>query len=124
MAYRVQKSSNKFNAKRTDYDGKWYHSKGEASYAAELDWMKKAGEVMSWERQVKIDLKVNGHHITNYFIDFIATMKDGTLRLIEYKGMESPEWRMKFELLNALLPELYPGAELVIVKHKSTWKPK
>lgn len=124
MAYRIQKSTNKFNAKRTDYDGKWYHSKGEASYAQELDWMKKAGEVISWERQVKIDLRVNGHHITNYFIDFIATMKDGTLRLIEYKGMESPEWRMKFELLNALLPELYPGAELVIVKHKSAWKPK
>lgn len=123
MSYRVQKSSNKFNAKRTDYDGKWYHSKGEASYAAELDWMKKAGEVLSWERQVKIDLRVNGHHITNYFIDFIATMKDGTTRLIEYKGMETPEWRMKFELLNALLPELYPGAELVIVKHnQKRWK--
>ena len=51
---------NKFNATKAEYNGYIYDSKKEASYAMELDWMIKAGEVERFERQHKIDLMVNG----------------------------------------------------------------
>jgi hypothetical protein len=122
MTYRQITASNKYRAKKQEYDGKYYHSKGEAAYAQELDWRKKAGEIQSWERQVKIDLRVNGIHICNYYIDFRVTLKDGTVQYHEYKGVETPDWRIKWNLLNATINEIEPGAELIVVKHKSTWK--
>lgn len=124
MSYRQVKSSNKFKAKRQDYGGKWYHSKGEAAYAEELDWRMKAGEIKSWERQVKIDLKVNGVHICNYYVDFKVIDKHGAVSYHEYKGMETPDWRIKWNLFTALINEIDPGAELIVIKHQSTYKPK
>ena len=82
-----------------------------------MDWRIKAGEVLSYERQVKIDIRVNGVHITNYFIDFVVTMKDGTRVYTEYKGAVTPDWQIKWNLLNALIHEIEPGAELLLVKH-------
>jgi hypothetical protein len=124
MSYIQRKASNKFSAKRSDYNGKWYHSKGEASYAQELDWMLKAGEIKEWKGQHKIDIKVNGVHITNYYIDFRVITKHNSVQLIEYKGMETSDWRIKWNLLNALINEIEPGAELILIKHQSKWKPK
>lgn len=124
--YRQIKSNNKFKAVGTNYNGWFFHSKGEAAYCMELDWRIKAGEVIMYERQVKIDLKVNGVHITNYFIDFVVTMKDGTRVYTEYKGMATPDWQIKWNLLNALIHEIEPGAELLLVKHvgqkRKLWK--
>jgi hypothetical protein len=123
MSFRITKSPNKFNAKGTNYDGKFYHSKGEAEYAMYLDWQVKAKEIKSWERQVKLDLRVNGIHITNYFIDFKVLTKHDSVQFIEYKGMVTPEWQMKWNLLHALINEIEPGAELIIVKHTSKYNP-
>lgn len=124
MKYYVKKSENKFKAKRQEYDGKWYHSKGEAGYAQELDWLKKAGEIKSWERQVKVPLKVNGVLICNYYVDFKVTTKHDTIQYHEYKGFETAEWKMKWQLFTALLNEIDPGAELIVIKHRSAYKPK
>ena len=117
MAYLVRKSSNKYKAKRTEYGGKKFDSKGEAAYAEELDWRIKAGEIRSYERQVKITLKVNGHFICNYYIDFVVTDKHGGIELHEYKGMVLPLWELKWKLLEALKEEIYPGAEMIVIKH-------
>ena len=122
MAFRVRKSTNKFSAKRTDYNGLWYHSKGEASYAQELDWLVKSGDIKSWERQVKIDLKVNGIHITNYFVDFKVITKYDTIQYHEYKGVSTPDFLIKWNLFHALINEIDPGAELVLIQHSSNKK--
>jgi hypothetical protein len=124
MQYRQIKSSNKFKAKKQEYDGKWYHSKGEAAYAQELDWRIKAGEIKSWERQVKITLKVNGVLICNYYVDFRVITKHDSVQYHEYKGFETMEWKMKWQLFTALLSEIDPGAELIVIKHKSAYKPR
>lgn len=120
MSYRQRfDRKNKFNAKSTTYNGKWYASKLEASMAMELDWRVKAGEIEpDWRKQVKIELKVKGVFIANYYIDFIATRtKDGIKEYIETKGLEMDLWKMKWRLLNALKDEiLEPGAELIVVK--------
>lgn len=110
-------SKNKFNAKKQEYAGRWYHSKKEASYAAQLDWQIKAGEITEWKPQHKIDLKVNGIHICNYFIDFRAVKKDGTVQYIEVKGFETAEWQIKWKILLAIKNEtLEPGCELIVIK--------
>jgi Protein of unknown function (DUF1064) len=60
----------KYHAKTSMYNGYNYDSKKEAEYAMQLDWLIKAKEIKSWERQFKIDIIINGIHICNYFIDF------------------------------------------------------
>lgn len=107
---------NKYSAKKQTYNGQSYHSTGEARYAEELDFLKMAGDLKSWERQVKIPLIVNGVLICNYYIDFKVITKHNTIQYHEYKGFETMEWRMKWKLFTALLNEIDPGAELLIIK--------
>ncbi len=119
MAYFQRKSNNKFHSQKTEYGGKWFHSKGEAGYAMELDWRIKAGEIKSYQRQFKIELKVNGVHICNYFVDFRVINKHDGIEFHEYKGFSTADFQIKWKLLQALLPEIEPGADLVLIKHTS-----
>ncbi len=122
MAYRVNffkqtKSKNKFSAKKQDFGGRKYDSKFEARYAEDLEWRKQAGEIAEIKPQRKIDIKVNGVHICNYYCDFRVVLTDGTIQYHEVKGLELPLWQMKWKLLHALKDELLePGAELIVIK--------
>lgn len=111
------KKKNKFNAVKQIYKDKKYDSTLESKYAQDLDWRIDAGEVERWERQVKLDLTVNGVHITNYFIDFKVYYPDGSVEYVEVKGVKTAAFIIKWKLLLALKDEiLEPGAELLIVK--------
>jgi hypothetical protein len=107
---------NKYKAQKQTFDGRSYHSKKEADYAVQLAWLKKAGEIKEIIPQYKLDIRVNGKHITNYFIDFKVIYTDKHVELIEVKGFETPEWLLKWRLTEALLDEIEPGAKLVLVK--------
>lgn len=96
---------NKYNAKKTSYNGRRYHSALEAAYAQELDWRKKAGEIKEIIPQFKIDIRVSGKHITNYFMDFKVVLNDGKIEMQEVKGMETDLWKIKWRLAIALHPE-------------------
>ena len=100
-----KQQGNKFNATKQTYNGRSYHSKKEAEYAAELDWLKKAKQIKEIIPQYKISLDVNGIHIANYFMDFKVTTQDGIIEMHEVKGMETDLWRMKWRLAKALYPE-------------------
>jgi len=120
----IQKSGNKYHAQSTIYNNVSYHSKFEAAYAASLDIMVKAGEIKSWERQIKLDLKVNGIHITNYYIDFIVHHHDGSREFVECKGFETPTWIMKWRILEATFEDFKenPDDSMTLVK-QSSWGP-
>ena len=121
--YRTVK--NKYHAKKIDYNGQRFDSKGEAGYCEQLDWRIKAGEIKGYERQVKIPLKVNGVLICNYIADFVVTDKHGAKEIHEYKGLLLPLFTLKWKLLQALQHEIFPeGVELIIVEHKSFYKRK
>lgn len=125
MSYYIKTTGNKYKAKKQTYNGKLFDSKGEASYCQELDWRIKAGEIQGYERQVKIELKVNGVLICNYYADFLVTDKHGAKEIHEYKGLRLPLFDLKWKLLQALKDELFPeGVELIIIQHKSFYKPK
>lgn len=117
VAYFQRKSNNKFRSVKTEYGGNWFHSKGEAGYAMELDWRIKAGEIKSYQRQYKIELNVNGVHICNYFVDFKVINKTGGIEFHEYKGFSTSTFLMKWKLLQALINEIEPGADLIMIKH-------
>lgn len=119
-----QINSNKYNAKKTNYNGMKFDSKGEAGYCEQLDWRIKAGEIMSYERQYKIPLVVNGVLIFTYYADFLVTGKHGEKEIHEYKGLRLPLFDAKWKLLQALQQEIFPeGVELIIIKHRD-FKPK
>lgn len=111
------KKKNKYGAKKQDYNGKKYDSNLECRYAQELDFRIDAGEVKKWDRQVKLDLSVNGVHITNYFCDFRVELKDGTIQYVEVKGVLTDSFRIKWRLLLALKDQILESrAELIMVK--------
>ena len=103
---------NKYGAKKQVYNGITYDSKKEAKYAAELDWLIKAKEIEKVQRQVKIPLMVNGFLICNYIIDFKITFTDGREEYHEVKGYPTPDWKLKFKLVQAL----YPDWVFVVIK--------
>lgn len=104
------------NAKGTEYGGRWYQSKLEANYAQKLDFLKKAKEIQDWTPQVKLVFKVNGVLICNHYVDFKVITKTGTVQYHETKGYETETYRLKKKLLLALLPEIDPGAEYIVIK--------
>lgn len=117
-----QRSGNKYRAQRTEYNGAVYHSKLEAAVAQELDLRVKAGDIKSWERQVKLPLSVNGIHITNYYIDFLIENNDGSREFLEAKGVATPEWKLKWSLLEATFDDLFrkhPDDRLTVIKQSS-----
>lgn len=126
MTY-LQKSGNKYHAKSTQVEGITYHSKLEAGYADELRLRLMAKEIAKWERQVKLDLRVNGVHITNYYIDFVITHNDGSREFVEVKGLEMGEWRMKWRILEATFDadfKEHPDDRLTVIKQSSWGNPK
>lgn len=110
------KGKSKYGNNSQVYNGRRYDSKREAAYAMDLDWRIKAGEIKEVIPQFKIDLRVNGRHITNYFVDFKVIMSDGSVQFHEVKGMVLPLWQLKWALLEALKDEIEPGCELVVIK--------
>jgi hypothetical protein len=91
------------------YNGYTYMSRKEALFAAELDTLRKAympkDRVVSFERQVKVSLDVNGKHVANYYMDFVVKYADGREEWIEVKGYETAEWKLKAKLFVACYPD-------------------
>ena len=94
------------SAKKTKYGDSVYDSKFEAGVAQELTFRQAAGELLSFEKQVRIPLVVNGYQIADYYIDFVAYRKDGVTEYIEAKGWPTPIWRMKWAIFEALYSDL------------------
>lgn len=95
----------KFHNKQTEYNGIVYHSLKEARYAAELDLLKRSGEVKEWFRQVRVPLRINGKLICTYVVDFMYRDKNDREFYVEVKGHETPVWKLKWALFDALYPQ-------------------
>lgn len=94
--------TNKYKAEKVEWQGTTYHSKKEQRYAFELEMRQKAGDIKSWERQIRIPIEVNGFHICNYYIDFVVHHNDDTTEYVEVKGFVTETWRLKWKLFEAL----------------------
>ena len=100
-------TNNKYGAWKTEYNGHTYDSRKEAKYAEELDLRVKAGEIKSWDRQVRLDCVFNYKKCFFMKIDFLIHENDGSLRYVDVKGykkgMAYTYWNVKRKVIQALM---------------------
>lgn len=116
MYTKQYQTRNKYKAVKQTFNGRSYHSKKESRYAQTLHLRKLAGEIKEIIPQYKLELYVKGMKICNYFIDFKVILPDDRVQLIEVKGFSTDLWRLKWKMTEALLEELEPNAELILVQ--------
>ena len=92
--------THKFKARQTINDGIKFASKKEAKYYEHLKTLKKSGEVLFFLRQVPFHLVSN----VKYICDFQVFYTDGTIKFIDVKGYETPEFKLKKKQVEALYP--------------------
>ncbi len=94
---------NKYRNIKTMYNGVVFHSKKEASFAAQLDQLKKAEKpserVEKYEMQVRYPLIVNDIKICTYVLDFLVTYSDGRKEHIDVKGFSTTNYKLKKKLM-------------------------
>lgn len=92
---------NKYHARKTEYNGREYHSQKEANRAWELDMLVRAGEASKVEPQVPLDLLVNGTKVGKYIADFRVTYRDGHVEYEDVKGMRTDIYILKKKMVEA-----------------------
>lgn len=94
------------------YNGRLYHSRAEARYAAQLDIKKRAGLIVDWRPQVRFPLSVHGEKVATLVVDFEITYRSGHVEYVEIKGWETDISKLKRKLFQVL----YPEHKLLMVK--------
>lgn len=97
---------NKFKAIKQKIDGYTFDSKKEASYYTQLQWRLKAGDIKEIIKQKALQLYCNEKPICKYLIDFCVITSTNEIELIEVKGFETPEWKLKWKLTEAQLEDI------------------
>jgi hypothetical protein len=110
-----QQRGNKYGAKTTEYGRVLYHSKKEAGFARDCDLRVKAGELIGWDRQVKISLDIGEFHICNYYCDFFLHYANGKKQLVEIKGYMTEIYRLKRKILEATYLKQHPEIEYLVI---------
>ena len=118
---KIGNRASKYNAKRTEFNGKLYDSKHEANTAASLEIRKRAKDIKDYETQYRIEAwahRPNGDRafLVRHKVDFRIHHNDGSFELVEAKGVETTDykWRRKF-LEEIWLPE-HPDHTYTVIK--------
>ena len=111
------------NARKQTYNGLTYDSGFEASYAMYLDKELKAKRISGYDRQVNLDLIVNGFVVCQYRIDYVVYHLDGTTEYVECKGYPTDVWKLKWKLFEALFSQ-DPNNKLTIIQQGKYKPPK
>lgn len=104
MTY-FSKRGSKYGAKKTVTGGRKYDSKFEAGVAKDLELRRLAGQVKEVRPQVTLKLMSYGHKVCGYRIDFVVKVEDGVYELIEAKGFATPDWKLKWRILELCVNE-------------------
>lgn len=101
----------KYRNKPTLIDGIVFDSKKEADFYCELKVQKMAGEVLSFERQVVFELQPKYKYgkstirAIKYIADFVVSYKDGSVEIVDVKGMKTQVYNLKKKMLLYKHPE-------------------
>ena len=90
----------KFHAKKVENDGIRFPSQLEARWYNIIKDMKESGDVLFFLRQVPFHLTAS----VTYRADFMLFFQDGHVEIWECKGYDTPEWRIKKELVENMYP--------------------
>lgn len=119
----MYKTSRKYtSAQKTEYNGRKYDSKFEAGVARDLDIRKSAGEILDWEPQFKIECIPYRHDGTpvlkckvSHKVDFRVHELDGSFTLLEAKGWESTDYKMRRKWLENFWLPANPDHEYEVI---------
>jgi hypothetical protein len=109
----------KYHAKRTEIDGIAFDSKIEGDYYDYLKRQKKEGKITDFELQPSFTLQPNftkdGKTIRSiiYKADFRVYHLNGETEIIDVKGFETPDFKIKRKLFE----HKYPLLKLTLVKY-------
>jgi hypothetical protein len=102
---------NKFGAKKTVINGITFDSIKEADYYRQLLLQKKAKKdterVVSIELQPRYDIIVNSQKIGFYKADFKVRRADGSIQIIDVKGLKKGSAYALFRLKKKLIEAIY-----------------
>lgn len=96
----TRKRPHKYGAKAVVVDGIRFDSIKEARYYSELKLRVRAGEVVTFLRQVPIHLPGQ----TRLVVDFLEFHADGTAHFVDTKGVQTPEFKLKKRQVEDLYP--------------------
>ncbi|PRS02347.1 hypothetical protein C6W22_20805 [Bacillus atrophaeus] len=97
-------SANKYGARRTQVDGITFDSRAEAKYYEQLKWLKVSKQIKDFKLQPRFLLqeafKKNGKTFRKieYIADFEVHNLDGSIEIIDIKGIETKEFAIKRKL--------------------------
>lgn len=106
--------SSKYRARKLTIDGITFDSQKEANRYCELKLMLQAGEIAKLELQPEFILQkgyrgLDGKWVRaiKYRADFRVTYPDGRVVVIDTKGYQTKEYKLKKKLLLARYPDIY-----------------
>ena len=106
-----RKKKNKYGAKKTTIDGIEFDSKKEAEKYICLKYELERGEIQELELQPKFILlkpfKHDGETVRgiSYKPDFLVTHNDGMKEVIDVKGVETRDFKIRWKLLKYKLKD-------------------
>lgn len=113
------KQKSKYNNKIVEVDGHKFHSQAEANYYLNLKLRKKANEIKSFRLQPKYLLQESfekdgkKYRAIYYVADFEVTHNDGSIEVIDVKGVQTKVFRLKLRLFHKQYPY-----KITLVKEK------
>lgn len=118
-----KRGNNKYGAKRTEFNGKKYDSKYEASVAQELEMRKRAHDILDYDIQYKVEMWVyreDGEKafLVKHKVDFRAHNTDGSFELIEAKGIETDDYKWRRRVLENIWLPLHLDHSYRVVKQR------
>lgn len=115
VAFRLKGAFKKVTAKKQNFKGLKYDSGTEARVAADLNFQLERGELVEVKKKFPIDIFINGHYIIRHYVDFRIVWADGTVELVEAKGIQFPDWLIRRRLLEAVYLKENPDVKYRIV---------
>ncbi len=114
---RRSNGGNKYGSKRAEFNGKMYHSQMERNDAIFLHNLLKEKKILELKEQHKIDIRINGKHWRNHYVDFLVTLLDGRQKYVETKGFFTEPWKMKKDAIDIVedIPYLVNPSEAEIL---------
>lgn len=103
-----KKPKSKYGARKTNVDGISFDSQAEANYYCKLKILLQKGEIDGFCRQARFlvtDGK-DGKKGTEYVTDFIIFCRDGTYRIVDVKGVQTPVFKLKIKCMKEKYPNL------------------
>lgn len=93
----------KYNAKKTEVDGRVFDSRAEARRYSELCLLEKAGEIKDLECQPVYPCLVEGKLVCKYIADFrYLHIKTSYTVIEDVKGVKTPVYKLKKRLVECL----------------------